>query len=181
VQLLLFPGFWRHLWPSPVPLVVLLFAYGLGRAGKFTAGALLTVGTSATDMLPIVMLNPTTRSSTPPEREHVSGALLFDKTGVWGRPGQSSRLTLLLPPWAYYADAIQWWCRFFCHHRGVVASWHTLSRRRGARPANELVASEARFRDFSGATLEGVVLPRMASSSTLTKCACARGGWQTQR
>jgi len=64
VQLQLFQGFWPTFVAVAGALVVLLFAYGLARFGKFTFGALLTVATSALTCFAVVVLNPTTRSST---------------------------------------------------------------------------------------------------------------------
>ena len=161
VQLQLFQGFWPTFVAVAGALVVLLFAYGLARFGKFTFGALLTVATSALTCFAVVVLNP--HDPIVYAFLNVSmflARLLFDKTGVWITTlANFLGVTLLLPvlgvpppdgdpvvvPVFLVITAAM--LLFGIRYRDAVERDRQM----------ELVASEARFRDFADATLEGVV------------------------
>ncbi len=161
IEELLFPDFWPSFLVVASALVVLLFAYGLARFGKFTIGALLTVATSALTCFVVVMLNP--HDPIVYAFLNVSmflSRLLFDKTGVWITTlANLLGVTLLLPvlgvpppgndpvvvPVFLIITAAM--LLFGIRYRNAVERDRQ----------TELVASEARFRDFADATLEGVV------------------------
>jgi len=161
LQLQLFPGFWPTFVAVASALVVLLLAYGLARTGKFTVGALLTVGTSALTCFAVVVLNP--HDPIVYAFLNVSmflARLLFDKTGVWITTlANLLGVTLLIPvlgvpppgddpvvvPVFLIITAAM--LLLGIRYRDAVERDRQM----------ELVASEARFRDFADATLEGVV------------------------
>ena len=167
VQLLLFQGFWSTFVAVASALVVLLFAYGLARIGKFTVGALLTVGTSALTCFVVVTLNP--HDPIVYAFLNVSmflARLLFDKTGVWITTlANLLGVTLLLPVFGVpppgddpvvvpvFLIITAAMLLFGIRYRDAVERDRQM----------ELVASEVRFRDFADATLEGVVFTENGS------------------
>jgi PAS domain S-box-containing protein len=180
LQLLLFPGFWPTFVAVASALVVLLLAYGLARAGKFTAGALLTVGTSALTCFAVVILNP--HDPIVYAFLNVSmflARLLFDKTGVWITTlANLLGVTLLLPvlgvpppgddpvvvPVFLIITAAM--LLLGIRYRDAVERDRQM----------ELVASEARFRDFADATLEGVVFTENGSIIDINESGAALVG-----
>ena len=161
VQLLLVPGFWPTFAAVASALAVLLFAYGLARARKFTTGAVITIGTAAIACFAVVILNP-----------HdlfgyaflliaiLLAALLFSEIGTWvTAAGILLGVTVLLPAWGVpppdndplvvpiFIGIVTTLLLLDIRHRNVLARDRQV----------ELAASEARFRSFADATQEGVV------------------------
>jgi len=161
VQLLLLPGFWPTFVAVVSALIVLLLAYGLARAGKFTVGAVLTICASALASFAIVILNLHDSSAYAYLLFPILlAALLFSEIGTWVTAvGVLFGVTALLPAWGVsppdndplvvpiFIVLVTALLLLGIRHRS------TLERDRQA----ELTASEARFRGFADATLEGVV------------------------
>jgi diguanylate cyclase (GGDEF)-like protein/PAS domain S-box-containing protein len=161
VQLRLIPGFWPTFAAVASALVVLLFAYGLARAGKFTAGAVITISAAALASFAVVILNPHDLF------EYaflliaiLLAALLFSEIGTWVTAvGVLLGASVLLPAWGIpppdndplvvpiFIVIVTALLLLGIRHRNA------LERDRQA----ELAASEARFHSFVDATLEGVV------------------------
>jgi diguanylate cyclase (GGDEF)-like protein/PAS domain S-box-containing protein len=161
VQLLLISGFWPTFAAVASALAVLLFAYGLARAGKFTAGAVVAISAAAMASFAIVLLNA-----------HdlfvyaflliaiLLAALLFSEVGTWVTAlSVLLGASVLLPAWGVpppdndplvvpiFIVIVTALLLLGIRHRNA------LERDRQA----QLAASEARFRSFVDATLEGVV------------------------
>ncbi len=84
IQVLLDTESWPTYVAEAVALAVLGLAYGLGRTGRFTAAALLTVGVSTTACFTIAIFEP--RDATAYALLFVNmflARLLFNKAGVW--------------------------------------------------------------------------------------------------
>ncbi len=166
LQLLLFPGFWPSFVVVASALVVLFLAYGLARIGQFTAGALLTVATSALTCFAVVILNP--HDPIVYAFLNVSmflARLLFNKTGVWITTLANLLGVLLLPVLGVPPpDGDPVVVPVFLIITAALLLLGTRYRDAVERDRQmELVASEARFRDFADATLEGVVFTENGS------------------